>query len=132
RCRVNYLPPRHSQCARAEELGDYPRPLVADAVDGGDELSVGHGVRGLFELPEIFGQAGDGCGRVINNLRAVQSQNPRALGEVAVVADINSDARVTGRKDGIARIARREIEFFPEAGMAVGDMVLAVLVEVGQ
>src|SRR5437660_4524653 len=78
----------------------------------------------------MFGEARDGCGRVINNLRAVQSQNPRALGEMAVVADINSDTRVTGRKDGIARIARREIKFFPEAGMAVRDVVLAVLAEV--
>src|SRR5437879_8790175 len=102
------LPARVAEVALAVELADFPRPLVADAVDGGDEVAVGHGVRGLLELPEIFGQAGDGCGRVINNLRAVQSQNPRALGEVAVVADINYDTRVTGPKDRIAPSTRGE------------------------
>src|SRR3989442_15075114 len=101
------LPARVAEVALSVELADFPRPLVADAVDGGDEVAVGHGVRGLFELPEIFGQAGDGCGRVINNLRAVQSQNPRALGEVAGRGRKKTPPRATGGTKREARKAPR-------------------------
>src|SRR3989449_9478008 len=85
------LPARVAEVALAVELADFPRPLVPDAVDGGDEIAVGHRVRGLLELPQMFGEARDGCGRVINNLRAVQSQNPRALREMAGGDSIKTD-----------------------------------------
>src|SRR2546425_6509325 len=57
------LPARVAEVALAVELADFPRPLVADAVDGGDEVAVGHRMRGLLKLPQIFGEARDGCGR---------------------------------------------------------------------
>src|SRR3989442_1973766 len=104
------LPARVAEVALAVELADFPRPLVPDAVDGGDEIAVGHRVRGLLELPQIFGEARDGRGRVINNLRAVESQNPRALREMAGVAEINSHERANGRKNRIAAIGRAGVQ----------------------
>src|SRR3989442_9219942 len=108
------LPARVAEVALAVELADFPRPLVADAVDGGDEVAVGHRMRGLLELPQIFGEARDGCGRVINNLRSVESQNPRALGEVAVVANIKTHARGTGRKKRVNPNVPRGIKNFSQ------------------
>src|SRR3989442_7906829 len=106
------LPARVAEVALAVELADFPRPLVADAVDGGDEVAVGHRMRGLFELPEIFGEARDGRGRVINNLRSVESQNPRALGEVAVAAKINPHSPVTARTKRVTPSSPRGTKYF--------------------
>src|SRR5688572_6622988 len=81
------LAARVAEVALAVELADVPRLLVADAVDGADEVAVGDGVRGLFELPEVFREARDRGRGVEDYLGAVQTQSARALGEVAVVAD---------------------------------------------
>src|SRR5262245_28307494 len=37
------------------ELADLPRFLEAHAIDGADEVAVGHGVRRLLELPQVLG-----------------------------------------------------------------------------
>jgi len=84
----------------------------------------------LLKFPEIFGEASDGGGRVVDNFGAVEAEAAGAFGEVAVVTDVDADTGVTRFEHGIARVAGREIKFFPEAGMAVGDVVLAVFAEV--
>ena len=61
------------------------------AVDGADEVAVGHGVGRLLELPQVLGEAGDGGRGVEDDLGAVQAQAARAFGEVAVVADVDAD-----------------------------------------
>src|SRR5215813_8481403 len=120
------LATRIAEITLAVKFADVPGRFVADAVDCGDEITVGHGVRGLFELPEVFGQTRDRRRRVEDDLGAVQPQRPRAFGKVTVVADVDPDARV-GRVEGrITKIARLEIELLPESRRDVRDVVLAV------
>jgi hypothetical protein len=49
---------------------------------------------------------------------------------VAVVADIHADLAYGRLEDGIAQVARPEVELLPEA-LDVGNVGLAVLAEVG-
>src|SRR5262245_29619092 len=83
-------PARIAEVAGAVELADVPRRFRADAVDRADEVAVGDGVRGLFELPQILGQAGHGRRRVENDLRPIQSKRTRAFRKVTVVADVDT------------------------------------------
>ena len=46
------LSPRIAEITLAVKLANAPWLLYADAIDGADEISVGDGVRGLFELPQ--------------------------------------------------------------------------------
>ena len=85
----------------------------------------------LFELPEILGQAGDGRGRVEDDLRAVQAERARTFREVPVVADVDADLRERRVEDRVAEIAGPEVELLPESWLAVRDVRLAVLAEVG-
>ena len=87
-------------------------------------------MRGLLELPEILGQAGDRRRRIEHDLRAVQPERARAFGEVPVVADVDADLRERRLEHGISEVARTEIELLPESGLAVRDVRLAVLAEV--
>ena len=50
--------------------------------------------------------------------------------KMAVVANVNADASILCLKHGIAQIARSEIKLFPESGMAVRDVMLAVFAEI--
>jgi hypothetical protein len=47
-----------------------------------------------------------------------------------VITDIYADGSVLGFENGIAQIARREVELLPESGMHVRDVVLAVLAQI--
>jgi hypothetical protein len=49
---------------------------------------------------------------------------------VAVVADVHADLAEARLEDGVAEVAGLEVELLPEARVAVGDVVLAVLAEV--
>ena len=120
-----------AEVARAIKLADVPGRLGADAVDGGDEIAVGGGVRGLLQLPEIFAQAGDGGRGVEDDLGAVQAEAARAFGKMAVVADVDADLGEAEVEDGVAEVAGAEIKLLPEAGRHVGDVRLAVFAEVG-
>src|SRR5262249_29439007 len=115
----------------AVELADVPGLLRAYAVDGADEISVGNGVRGLLQFPQVFRESGDGSGGIEHDLGAIESEDARAFGKVAVVTDVDSDGGVPGFEDGIAEVAGREIELLPEPGVDMGDVVLAVFAEVG-
>src|SRR6266436_4619204 len=121
---------RIAEIALAVELADLPGSFGADAVDGGDKISVGDGVGGLLELPKIFGEAGDGGGRVIDDFRAVLAEDARAFREVAVVADVHADAGVASLEYGVAGISGREVKLFPKAGVTVRNVVLAIFAEV--
>src|SRR5215470_6421578 len=46
-----------------------------------------------------------------------------------VVTNVHTDAGVTRIKDGVSSVARCEIEFFPEAWVAVGNVVLAIFAQ---
>src|SRR5271166_1337772 len=96
---------RIAEVAGAVKFPDIPGGLDAHSIDGGDEVAVGHGVRGLFQLPEVFAQPGDGGRRVEDDLGAVQAQRARTLREMAVVADVDADldeAQVEDRKAEVA------------------------------
>src|SRR5258708_3958453 len=121
---------RVAEVAFAVKFADSPGSFGANAIDGGDEVGVGDGVGGLLKLPEIFGEAGDGGGRVVDNFRSVEAENARAFGKVAVVADVDADAGVTRLEDGVAGVPWREIKLFPEAWVTMGNVVLAVFAEI--
>ncbi len=67
--------------------------------------------------------------RVEDELGAGQAEGAPALGEVAVVADVDADAADGGVEDGPAEVARAEVVLLPEA-LDLGDVVFAVLAEV--
>src|SRR4051812_730203 len=70
-----------AEVALAVKLADVPWRFVADAVDGTDKVAVGDGVRGLLELPEIFGESGYGGRGIHHDLSAGETELARALGE---------------------------------------------------
>jgi len=119
-----------AEVAFAVELPDFPRRFGTDAVDGGDEILIGDSVSRLLEFPQIFGEAGDSSGRIVDNFSAVEAQAARAFGEVTIVADVNADAGVTCFENRITCVAGREIKLFPEARVAMRDVMLAIFAEV--
>src|SRR5262245_41688280 len=83
---------RIADVARAIELAEVPGLLRPDAIGRGDEVAVRHRVRWLLELPEILRETLDRGRRVEHDLGAAEAENARALGEMAVVADVDADA----------------------------------------
>jgi hypothetical protein len=59
------LAARVAEVALAVEFADAPRLFPAGTIDRADKVTVGDGVGGLFQLPEIFGQAGDRRRRIL-------------------------------------------------------------------
>src|ERR1051325_3762270 len=127
---VHDLAARIAEVALSIKLADVPRALIADAVDRADVVAVRHGVRGLLELPEILRQTGHGRGRIEHDLRAGEAELARALGEVAVVADVDADRADLGLEHRIAEVAGAEVELLPETGGDVRDVILAIFAEV--
>src|SRR5450755_2214717 len=125
------LAARVAEVTLAVKLADVPRLFPPHAIDGSDEVSVSGGVRGLFQFPQIFGEAGDRGRRIEHNLRAVQAQHARAFGKMPIVANVDSNAGKFRFEHGISKVAGREIEFLPEAGMHVRDVMLAILAKIG-
>src|SRR5579863_5326985 len=124
------LAARIAEITLSVEFADAPGLFDANAIDGADEVTVGDGMSRLLEFPQIFREAGH-CGRGIkDDFGAIESENARAFGKVPVVTDVNADAGVFGFENRVAEITGREIKLFPEAGMAVRDMVLAILAEI--
>jgi hypothetical protein len=85
----------------------------------------------LLELPQVLTQAGDRRRRVEDDLGAVEAEFAPALGEVAVVTDIDADLTDRGVEDRIAEVAGPKVELLPETGITVRDVVLAVATEQG-
>src|SRR5690348_18282197 len=54
------LAPRVAKVTLSVEFSDLPGFFDTHAIDRADEIAVGDGVRGLFELPQVFGKSGDG------------------------------------------------------------------------
>src|SRR6202041_585407 len=127
---------RHDLSARIAEItlavkfADAPGFFCSDSIDRRDEILIGHCVRRLLQFPQVLRQAGNCRGRIENDLRSVQTQYPRALGEMAVVADVYANLSEACLEYRIPRVSRREIEFLPETRMAVRDVVFAVFTEV--
>src|SRR6185503_8253761 len=124
------LTARITEVALPIKLPDVPRRLVSHAIDRAHEEGVGDGVRGLLEPPEILGEPRDGGARIEDDLRSVEPELARALGEVPVVADVDADVGILRLEHGIPEIPGPEVELLPEARRAVWDMVLAILAEV--
>jgi len=53
------LAARIAKVTLAIEFADVPGQLVAHAIDRADEVAVGDGMRGLFQLPKVLGKSGD-------------------------------------------------------------------------
>src|SRR5947207_4514515 len=101
---------RVHEIAGAVELADVPRRFRADAIDAAHEVAVGDSVRGLLQFPQILRQSLHGRRRVEHDLGAVQPEQARALGEVAIVADVDADCGVTRLEDRIAQVPGLEEE----------------------
>src|SRR5712664_2060501 len=121
---------RVAEVALAVKFANFPGSFGANAIDGGDEIRVGYRVSGLLEFPKIFGETGDSGGGVVDNFRSVEAEDAGAFGKVAVVTDVDADAGEARLEDGVAGISGSEIKLFPEARMAMGNVVLAVFAEV--
>src|SRR6266545_371477 len=117
----------HEVRSAVEVVG--PEALDAAAVYGADEVLVRDGRRRLLELPEVGGQPSVGRRRVEDDLGPVETEGAPALGEVAVVADVDTDLADGGVEDGKAEVAGAEVELLPEA-LYLRDVVFAVLAEV--
>src|SRR5262249_54304032 len=122
---------RITEIALPVEFADSPRLLNSDAINRSDEVSVGDGMRRLFEFPEIFGETSNCCRWIKHDLRSIQSENARPLREMAVVADVDPNPSITSLEDEIARIARREIKLLPESRSNLRNVMLPVFPEVG-
>src|SRR5262249_24771597 len=68
------LAARVAEVALPVELADAPRIFPAGTVDGPHEIAVGDGVCGLFQLPKVFRQTGDGRRGVEDDFGACQAQ----------------------------------------------------------
>src|SRR5256885_1701403 len=88
------FPARVAEIALAVEFADLPGVLGADAVVGRDKMGIGEGAGRLFEFPKIFREGSDSGRRVVDDSRAVESEDSRAFREVPVVADVHADAEI--------------------------------------
>src|SRR6266481_1712749 len=127
---LNDFSARVAEITLSVEFANFPGSFGADAVDGSDKISVSNCVRGLLQFPQIFGEPGDSGGRVVDDFRAVESEDARAFREVAVVADVHTDAGITSLEDGVAGVSRREIKLFPKSGVTMRNVVLAVFAQI--
>jgi len=124
------IAPGIDKIAGAVELADVPGGLGSDAVDAAHEITVGDGVGGLFEFPQILGQPGDGGRGVVHDLGTGQAERPRALWKMPVVTDVHADGDAgTQAKHGETNVAGFEKEFFPKTGR-VRNVNFAVLAQV--
>src|SRR5262245_28262139 len=123
------LPARIDKIAGAIKLADVPGRLRSHAIDRADVDAVGNRGGGLLQIPEILAQARDGGRWVNDQLRAVQRQRPPALGEMAVVADIDAELAERRVEHRIAGIAWLEEELFIEARY-LRDVDLAEFAEI--
>src|SRR5450759_2325204 len=124
------LSPRIAEVALPVELADVPRLLESDAIDRTDEIRVGHRVRGLLQLPQILRQSRHRRRWVEHDFRAIEPELARALGEVAVVTDVDAHIGVLRLEHRVSEIAGLEIELFPESRRTVRDVALSVFPEI--
>src|SRR5947209_15790853 len=125
-CLGNDFPARIAEVAFAIKFTDVPGLLFANPIDRADKIAIRHRMRGLLQLPEILRQSRYRRRRVEHDLRRVQAQNACPFGKMPVVTDVNANAGILRFKDRITQIARGKVELFPEARMAVRDVVLSV------
>src|SRR5262249_14713934 len=126
----NDLSPRRAEVTLAVKLSNIPRVFASNSIDRPDEITVRNRMGRLFEFPEIFAQAGDGCRRIKYDFGAIQTERARALREVAVVAYVHANVGELRLEDRIAEIARSEIKLLPKTGSTVWDVVLAIFAQV--
>src|SRR5439155_1522100 len=123
------LAARVREVARAVVLVRTELFLLSDAIDRADPVAVRDRVRGLLDEPKMHREPARGRRWDEDELRSVKAEHPRALGEVAVVADVHADLPHGGVEDRVAEVAGAEVELLPEA-VDVRDVRLAVLAEV--
>jgi hypothetical protein len=111
----------------AVEFPNLPGMLGADAVNGGDKIGIGDGMGGLLELPEIFRETGDGGGRIIDDLRAIEAEDARALRKMTVVTNVHTDAGIACVENRVAGVSRREVKLFPKTRVALRDVITAAV-----
>ena len=85
------LPARVDEVALAVELADAPRFFPTRPIDRADEVLVGNRVGRLFELPQVFAETSNGGRGVEYDFGAVEAEAASAIGEVAIVANVNAD-----------------------------------------
>src|SRR5215471_3988558 len=125
------LAARITEIAGTVKFADIPGSFGADAVNRSNEITIGCGMGGLLQLPEVFAESSDGSRGIKDDFRSVQPEGASAFGKVPVVADIHADFREAEIKDGIAQIAGAEIKFFPKTGSDMGDVRLTIFANIG-
>src|SRR2546425_2859310 len=118
----------------AEVLARRAADVLADLVHAADVIHVGDGVAAQLHLPHLADPVAVGRRRHQDEMRALEAEDPRRLGEVTVVADQDADAEAERRvEDREAEVARREEEALVGRRLArlhrpqdLGDAHLAV------
>jgi hypothetical protein len=113
----------------AVEFTQIPRLFSTNSVNTAHEVAISDGMSGLFDLPQILTQSGDGGRGIVDNFGTVQAQASGTIREVTIVADVDTDLGVSGLENGVAEVSWLEEELFPETS-GVGNVVLSVLAEV--
>src|ERR1700676_5145272 len=121
------LASRIAEITLAIKFANAPWLLRPYTIDRAHKVAVRNGMSGLLQFPQIFREPGDSRGRIEHNLSAVQAENASALRKMPVVTNVHAHASVLRFEDRITEIAWSEIKFFPESGMAMRDVMLAIL-----
>src|ERR1700722_3218473 len=100
-CLCDDLASRIAEITLAIEFADAPGLLGANAIDRSHKVAVGHGVRRLFEFPQVFRESGHGGGRIENDLGAIQSQDARPFRKMAIITNVHTHAGVLRFKNRI-------------------------------
>src|SRR5215471_17176487 len=124
------LAARIAEIALAIKLADAPRLFGSNAINRADKITIRNRVSRLFKFPQVLGQSGYRSRWVEDNLSPIQPQDSGAFREMPVITDIHTHARILGLKDRIAKVSGREVKLFPESGMAVRNVVLAVFAQI--
>ncbi len=112
-CLSNDISPRTDEVRRSVVVRIL-EILCAHPVDGTDVVLVGYGRRRLLQLPQILRMSPRRRCRVENDLCSGEAERPPSLGEVSVITDIHADSTNGRIENGIAEIARLEVELLPE------------------
>src|ERR1017187_5755796 len=125
----NDLAARIRKITRSVKFPETPRLLRPDPVDCADIIDIGDRCGRLLQFPQILAQTRRCRARVEHDLRAIESEQPPALGKMSVVANIHADLADRCLEYRIAEIAGLEVKLLPETGFAVRDVALAIFAE---
>ncbi len=124
------LTPRGAEVALSASVVVPEVVLNPHPVDGPHEAAIGDRMAGLFDAPQVLGQAPRGRLGDENDLGSMEAQQSRTLWEKAVIADAHAHPADRRIEDRVAQLSRAKVEVLPGTTQ-MRDMGLAILAEMG-